>query len=126
MPLYVARSLRVLTEVPLAPPGVVYRSAMPYSTTYDPQGEVLPEALRLGVRVVVVLVSREECVAKTGGKDLLALYREHGLEVLAFPIADFEVPEELRLGAFAVETDAQEDFVRVYAKRAGASYGARA
>lgn len=86
-----------LTELPLGLPGRCFRCAMPFSG-YDPAGQTMDAFRTEDVRVVVVLVGAEECERLTG-RDLYALYRDEGLDVVALPIPDFGVSDEPRLHA---------------------------
>jgi len=80
-----------LTELPFPTPGVVYRSAMPYSA-YDLEGRLVSEYQNLEISTVIMLSSDEENQRITG-KDLRALYRRESLDVIYFPISDFSTPE---------------------------------
>jgi protein-tyrosine phosphatase len=84
-----------LTELPFTTPGVVYRSAMPYSA-YDPEGRLVSEYQNLEISTVIMLSSDEENQRITS-KDLRALYRRDGLDVIYFPISDFSTPEIVAL-----------------------------
>ncbi len=76
-----------LTELPLGLPGRLFRCAMPFSG-YDPAGRTFDGFRAEAVRVVVVLVGVEECERLTG-RDLYALYRDEGIDIVALPIPDF-------------------------------------
>lgn len=80
-----------MTELPFGLPGRIYRSAMPFGT-YDQGGGIFNEFLASDIHAALVLASWDECVEKAG-RDLLALYRGRGLEVVYLPIADFETPD---------------------------------
>jgi len=80
-----------LTELPFGLAGHIFRSPMPFSTTYDPQGEVLNEYIQKKVSVIVLLAEDEECLGKAG-RNLRSLYEEIGFEVIHLPIRDFCVP----------------------------------
>ena len=99
--------------------GRLFRSAMPFR--YD-KGELLAEARREGVRVVVMLVSDKEAEEKTQravpgasvrtrraspastatapGHDLRAEYASRDLERIHMPIRDYGVPEGPEKDAF--------------------------
>lgn len=79
-----------LTELPFGLSGKIYRSPMPYGH-FDPAHTVMELYLSAGVDGVVMLVSDEEALEKTG-QDLKALYVEHGLDVIHLPTPDFNVP----------------------------------
>ena len=70
---------------------------MPFSG-YDPAGRTLEAFRSENVRVVVVLVGAQECETLTG-RDLYAVYRDEGLEVIALPIPDFGVTDVPRVRA---------------------------
>lgn len=84
-----------LIELPLNLPGRIYRSPMPFNDK-DPNGELLELYARENINVIVMLVGVEESVRETG-YDLQSLYQQQGIEVVYFPIPDFDVPtrEEL-------------------------------
>ena len=63
---------------------------MPYGY-FDPAHTVMDLYYSAGVDGVVMLVSDEEALEKTG-RDLKALYAEHGLDVIHLPTPDFSVP----------------------------------
>jgi protein-tyrosine phosphatase len=88
--------VNALTELDFGTPGRVYRSPMPFGRD-DPDGLLFPAYRSAGISAVVVLVEAEECLRKTG-RDLLAFYREQGLEVIYAPIPDFSIPSS---GSFA-------------------------
>ncbi len=52
------------SEVTFRPREKLYRSCMPFSRTYDAERRVLPEAERLGVTDVVMLVGDDESATK--------------------------------------------------------------
>lgn len=86
-----------LTELPFRLPGRIYRSAMPFGA-FDPDGTLFQAYQAAGITGVVVLAEAQECLEKTG-KDLLAFYRQQGLEVIYCPILDYCVPESQLLEA---------------------------
>jgi protein-tyrosine phosphatase len=81
-----------LTELDFGTPGRVYRSPMPFGRE-DPNGLLFPAYRSAGISAVVLLAEAEECLRKTG-RDLLAFYREQGLQGIHAPIPDFTVPTE--------------------------------
>jgi protein-tyrosine phosphatase len=83
-------TLDCLTELPFGFTGRIFRSPMPFGP-YDPQGEVFQRYQEQGVVTVLVLAQENELLSKSG-RDLYAFYVAHGLEVLHFPIPDFNVP----------------------------------
>jgi protein-tyrosine phosphatase len=80
-----------ITKLPFPTSGNVYRSAMPYSS-YDPEGSLISEYHNLEVSTVIMLSSDEENQRITG-RDLRALYTREGLDVIYFPIPDFDTPD---------------------------------
>jgi protein-tyrosine phosphatase len=79
-----------LTEIPFGLPGKVFRSPMPFSA-YDRLGAVLKLYKENQVGTVVVLVEPEEYLVPAQ-RDLPVIYRAEGLDVILFPIPDFQVP----------------------------------
>src|SRR3990172_3280532 len=80
-----------LTKLPVSFPGRLYRSPMPFRAG-DMDGRLYEQFKQNSVGVIVLLVSDQECLAKSG-RDLRAFYSREGLEVIYLPIPDFEVPE---------------------------------
>lgn len=85
-------AITIMKEVPLGLPGRIFGSPMPFSR-YDPEGRLLEEFREEGVKLVVVLVEREECLQKSG-RDLIELYEREGFDVIHVPTPDFGVPED--------------------------------
>ena len=81
-----------LTGLDFGTPGHVYRSPMPFGP-YDADHTLIQAYASASISAVVVLAEAEECLRKTG-RDLLADYREQGLEVIHCPIPDFAIPTE--------------------------------
>ena len=84
-----------LTQIPFDLAGTLFRSPMPFSPQ-DPDGALWQAYRRVGVETVVVLTPTEEC-QREAGCDLPAFYRAHGLDVLHFPIPDFQAPAPAHL-----------------------------
>lgn len=93
--------MSLLTQLPFALAGAVFRSPMPYGRA-DPRGLLLREIVAARIDLVVPLAPEEECRAETE-RDLFALYRTEGLEVRPFPIHDFGVPADPERFAREVE-----------------------
>lgn len=89
----------VLTELPLGLPGRAWRSPMPFGA-YDRPGQALHDFATVGVSTVIVLAGEDELRERTG-LDLLALYRDSGLEVLHVPLADLGAPAPADRDRFA-------------------------
>jgi protein-tyrosine phosphatase len=83
----------LLTEIPFDLPGKVFRSPMPFSA-YDHFGVVLGLYKENKVGTVVVLVEPEEYLVYAR-RDLPAFYRTEGMDVINFPIPDFQVPPDI-------------------------------
>lgn len=91
-----------LIELPLNLPGRIYRSPMPLNYK-DPNGELLEQYERENIDVIVMLVGVEESVRETG-YDLQSLYQNKGIEVIYFPIPDFDVPVKEELITYLDQT----------------------
>jgi protein-tyrosine phosphatase len=85
----------VLTYIPLDLPGKLYRSPMPFAR-FDPDEEAFNQFLEAGITTVVMLIEEGEDQYRAG-RDLKALYLQNGMEVIHFPIADFDTPEDKHL-----------------------------
>jgi len=85
-----------LTDLPYGLDGKVYRSPLPHSPLFDPEGTLLDTFVQAGVAVVVMLTPEKE-VREVTGRDLKRLYEKTGFDVIHVPIEDFSVPER---GAF--------------------------
>lgn len=82
----------IITELPFNLPGKIFRSPMPFSY-FDNGEQVMQEFKQTGVDVVVMLTSDKESQQRTK-RDLRKLYKKEGLEVIYFPIEDFDIPED--------------------------------
>lgn len=81
-----------LTHLPYGLDGEVYRSPLPHSPLFDPDGELLDAYVRTGVDVVVMLTPEEE-VWEVTGQDLTRVYHTLGFDVIYAPVEDFSIPE---------------------------------
>jgi len=81
---------RTLTEIDFTLPGRVYRSPMPFRPG-DENGEIYRLYQEVDIQVVVVLVPEMEFLHYSG-ENLIQYYRDHGLEVIHFPIPDYGTP----------------------------------
>lgn len=81
-----------LTELPFGLAGTVYRSPLPFSPLFDPQGRLLAAYEAAEVGTIVSLNTIEELQRLTG-RDLLARYREWGYAVIHAPVPDFQAPQ---------------------------------
>ena len=66
---------------------------MPFSR-YDRLNQTWFEYQEQNVSVVVVLVEQQEYLVRAG-RDLPAFYRSENIDVIHFPILDFQVPDDL-------------------------------
>lgn len=80
-----------LTELPYGLAGKIFRSALPFSPTFDGEGRLLAAYAGAGVNTVVMLISVEEAQRLTG-QDLLERYQALGYDVIQAPVPDFEAP----------------------------------
>ena len=90
-----------LTRLPFPFPGMIFRSAMPFSS-YDPDGELISAYKNNNVSLIVILTSDSESRQVTG-RDLRTSYETEGFEVLYLPIPDFNIPEMSALRAAVQE-----------------------
>ena len=81
-----------LTELPYGLPGRIYRSPLPFSPLFDPDGRLLTAYALAGVDTVVMLTTSEEAQRLTG-QDLAERYREVGYTVIHAPVPDFQTPQ---------------------------------
>jgi len=80
----------VFVRTPMAGPGALYASPMPYGP-YDRLNRMLRNYRRNRVKAVVVLVTEEE-IARKCRRDLLGLYEKYGMDALHFPVPDLTSP----------------------------------
>jgi len=81
----------ILTELPYGLAGTIYRSPLPNSPLFDPEGQVLPAYEAAGVDMVVMLNTIDELQGYLG-YDLGALYGELGYDLIHAPVPDFQTP----------------------------------
>jgi protein-tyrosine phosphatase len=82
----------VLLDVPIGDiKGGLYVSPMPFGP-YDTRNQLMKRYQREHIEFAVPLVTDEEIRAKAK-RDLMDLYRQAGIEVIRFPIADLTSPE---------------------------------
>lgn len=84
-------NLPLLTELPYNLPGKIYRSPLPFSPMFDPDGLVLPAYEKAGINTVVMLNEADELV-KWVGEGFVDHYHQRGYKVIHVPIPDFQVP----------------------------------
>ena len=80
-----------ITRLPYRLEGEIYRSPLPYSPLFDPEGELLDIFKRAGIDVVVMLTTKEEVLEVTG-QDLMKEYITQGFDVIHAPVEDFSIP----------------------------------
>lgn len=80
-----------LTHLPYDLPGTIYRSPMPSSPLFDPEGKLLSTYEAAGVDVVLMLTPDAEARRLTG-HNLRALYQARGFDVIHTPVPDFSAP----------------------------------
>ena len=98
--------MQTFTLLPMGLPARVYRSTMPFSQHYDPDGEVYQAYHDHQVTAIVMLTSDQEARENTG-RDLRARYLEDGFQLIHLPIEDFSVPDPDQLQT-AVEEAARQ------------------
>ncbi|MBW6472497.1 MAG: dual specificity protein phosphatase family protein [Anaerolineaceae bacterium] len=90
-----------LTDIPFGLPGKIYRSPLP-NGSFDYGLTTLDEMLAAEVSKVVVLVEEFEW-RQRANVDLPALYQENNIEILHYPVSDFNVPTDLESYLEAVQ-----------------------
>jgi uncharacterized protein (DUF952 family) len=88
-----AISPHLLTRLPYPLPGKIYRSPLPFSPLFDPQGDVITAYQTAGVQVVVMLTPVDE-VQEVTGRDVYGIYQNLGFEVIYAPVEDFWIPDQ--------------------------------
>lgn len=81
-----------LTQIPFNLPGKIFRSPMPYSF-FDPNASILKDYLEANVGTVVMLTETGEDL-KHANRDLTQAYTGHKINVIHFPIVDFDTPDD--------------------------------
>ncbi len=79
-----------LTELPFGLVGRVFRSPMPFRPG-DEAGNLFQEYQVVPISVVVVVAEADECYRRTG-RDLFSFYAQQGLQVIYYPIQDYNTP----------------------------------
>ena len=80
-----------LTELPYNLNGKIFRSPLPFSPMFDPDGLVLSAYEKAGVNTVVMLNEADE-LNRWVGKGFIKNYNQRGYRVIHVPIPDFQVP----------------------------------
>ena len=81
-----------MIEIPFDLSGKIYRGVMPFSS-YDHSQNEWDWLIQNQIDLVVLLVEQHEYLKNTK-KDLIHSYQSEGIEVLHFPIKDFQIPED--------------------------------
>ena len=81
-----------LIEIPVNLEGKLYRSPMPFAR-FDVEGTTFKEYLDAGITTVVMLVEEGEDYYHTG-KDLHEEYASQNIDVIHYPIRDFDTPKD--------------------------------
>ncbi len=86
--------MKNLVEIPFGLSGKIYRSPMPYGS-FDIGMTTILEMKQIGVTKVINLVEEFEWWqrAKT---DLPLLYKQNQIDMLHFPVVDFDAPTDLK------------------------------
>jgi len=90
-----------LTNIPFGLPGKIYRSPMPKGS-FDYGLTTLNEMLAAEVSKVVILVEEFEWWQRAN-VDLPALYKDNKIEILHYPVLDFNAPTDLESYLEAVQ-----------------------
>lgn len=101
-------------RIPLDVKGRLFVSPMPFGP-YDPGNALLKTYKQLRIGFVVMLVTDAE-LAKKAKRDVLAIYKQNGIEPIRFPIADYTSPE---LHAFSKVVDKAAGYLRAGVGRTG-------
>lgn len=92
----------MLTELPFGYSGRIFRSPMPFSP-YDPMQELWTAYQAASINVVVLLTEPQEYLVSSR-RDLISFYKKAGLEVISFPIPDFQVPANMAGFEMAIQS----------------------
>lgn len=98
---------KTCVRIPLDVKGRLFVSPMPFGP-YDPGNALLKTYQQLRIGFVVMLVTDAE-LAKKAKRDVLAIYKQNGIEPIRFPIADYTSPE---LHAFSKVVDKAAGYLR--------------
>lgn len=90
-----------LTPLPFGLPGQIYRSPMPFGA-FDPGRSLLRAYHRAEIDTVVMLTAPGEDLERAG-RDLKDVYTQEGMQVIHFPIVDFDVPADSRAMSHAID-----------------------
>ena len=82
----------MITEIPFTLKGKIYRSPMPFSDM-DLSKKLWKMYLKNNVNLVVCLAGKDECFKNTG-MNLIEFYKNQKMQVIHYPILDFQVPKD--------------------------------
>ncbi len=82
---------KTCVRIPLETKGKLYVSPMPFGP-YDPGNALLKVYRQKNIAFVVMLVTDVE-LAKKAKRDVIGIYKKHGIEPIRFPFADYTSPE---------------------------------
>ena len=82
---------KTCVRIPLDTRGKLYVSPMPFGP-YDPGNALMKIYRQLHIKFVVMLVTDVE-LARKAKRDVIAIYRQNGIEPIRFPFADYTSPE---------------------------------
>jgi protein-tyrosine phosphatase len=104
---------KVCVRIPLEVKGELFISPMPYGP-YDPGNALLKVYKQNRVTFAIMLVTDTE-LEKKAKRDLLKIYKQHHIQPIRFPIADYTSPE---LHAFSKTVDRVTGYLRAGAHMA--------
>lgn len=82
---------KTCVRIPLETKGKLFVSPMPFGP-YDPGNALLKVYKQNHIKFVVMLVTDVE-LAKKAKRDVIAIYKQNGIEPIRFPFADYTSPE---------------------------------
>jgi protein-tyrosine phosphatase len=91
----------MLNEIPFEFRGKVFRSAMPFGP-FDRKNQVWAKYTKSHIDLVVILAEKHEYLVHAQ-KDLHAFYQLEGLDVIHFPILDYQVPADMEAFRTTIE-----------------------
>ena len=98
---------KTCVRIPLETKGRLYVSPMPFGP-YDPGNALLKIYRQHRIAFVVMLVTDAE-IQRKAKRDVIAIYKQHGIEPIRFPIADYTSPE---LHQFSKTVDKTTGYLR--------------
>lgn len=88
--------MQPITHIPFEElPGKIFRGPMPFGP-YDPDLTVFKQVQDQQISAIVMLVSDDEALQKSGRK-LRELYKKNHLKVIHLPIDDYDTPHRIEL-----------------------------